>query len=1579
MTDQEIRDQILQNNARLVGNKIATAGAHSNIDSFYGPYKDVEQALLFTDKVKAVGLTVGIYKENHNEITEYWYKKSTNTPSGWELVEKSDNYELRIDSITHTSDTINNKITFNIKASGKGFKVQTTIYLGSVKLADVNTILNSEDGQNIVVNAPDNPGNYTYTISLVDSVLGNGAQTTYTVIWKEIDIKIDQNSTIYRYKVKSFQNLQEAEFSFQIYKIDQVDITQTKVCFGSDTSTARGFITCSNESYQNIQISSLVSEGLESGDKIWINVIGTRSDTGQTIEAPIVEVVQLTAPGIFSNIEGTIPDVVYNGLTFSVTLKFEAETNGNYKVVIKDGSTEVYNSSLLAYTTNTLALRLNDPGLSPYNQTSYHILKVYIGDSEKIKEDYTFDQVILKYVSQEEQLKDVSGQNGFKFSNKLRFITQGDGVTLTSYMLDMVCYIPYTETVTNVFKFGDITINREVISLGSSISYPTPLQQTVTIGIMRNVMSTYTYTDKTYYYDAIFINGVLCGKWPNVGNVNIPSNTLITPSSDITDTISSKIRLYYNVSNPINQDPESYVLEKNYIARNPRSEDNTSVPTFVITPLPNIITKANLRDLGYNDSQIESFSDSSITVGSGSEAITYQVIDNTTYKVGKFGSLGQEKYKLNSLISDFCRAYDVDNSQQQGESENARQDRLLDELKSKVKADPSKIPSTYLSLTSQIVKSKNLLQKYVKVPCSWSYIDSTGTEHSGYLLASSQGTSTLEFALPNFTFAFYTSQQFSTKASVSLIPKIIRTLDNMLDYSTEINKNTQYYTDKELVAKADYMESSHLNNTPTAMYYNAITTQQDGYYALDKNGNQIVDSSVVVPPGGTPEYIKILENPNSNKLNAIEGMPVVLEIGGTNYGSFMLNLGKKASAIGFGSNGISLEGTSNDDNSGMSSRFDFAAGDTKALQYFNTISDISDIDNISEVNTDFAKFIRGGLEYRYSAADLDDIGKDIVETTIVDGQEQTNVISALPEFKRIFKMWYWVYTNQTYNRQKFEEMFNFEYAALYYIQMMIFGQTDNLGKNCMFDQFDTNGQWYVRPYDMDSQAGLNNGGIDELSPVIEISKEFVLDQDTKDITTVRYGGKSTERFPYSSKTSNLWIRFYRNLKDEIEIFYEYLRNLGYSAESVISLCKKEVIDKLKIHQYNIDFRNKYLSNTDVGQQFAYGNRWVKFQDWIKTRFDFCDTYFGYSKYETNTKTRSTPYTITYSLPWYTIYSYNDAHATYTTSNWGYTCNLLFQSITNQTMIFSPEYIVDDDGIFYSGFSRVIPRVKLNNLISYNGSWDNLSNVVDLSENTYMKEMTVDSISVGGNGCIPTSVQTLTITNSSGIPQLNNYTNLKTLNLSNCEGDIYLNNCPMLQTISIDGCKQINFTLIDCGSSTQFVDIALNNTTFNQIVLNGCYINYLNLKSKKLNISFTGSETYIKTLRLDEATILNRELDITNLKVDNFILNSITSVKVITRTQKSYNFLGLLRGAILQWGNTENTFDGSCFANINSIRMIESITDTVISNLLNNTYNSSIKFRLMHCTEIQNVENLDVSTDNNLFYNCNKLVSITNRI
>jgi len=39
---------------------------------------------------------------------------------------------------------------------------------------------------------------------------------------------------------------------------------------------------------------------------------------------------------------------------------------------------------------------------------------------------------------------------------------------------------------------------------------------------------------------------------------------------------------------------------------------------------------------------------------------------------------------------------------------------------------------------------------------------------------------------------------------------------------------------------------------------------------------------------------------------------------------------------------------------------------------------------------------------------------------------------------------------------------------LYFIQLMVFGQTDNLGKNAMFDTWGDTGIWYPRPYDLDS-------------------------------------------------------------------------------------------------------------------------------------------------------------------------------------------------------------------------------------------------------------------------------------------------------------------------------------------------------------------------------------------------------------------------------------------------------------------------------------------------------------------------------
>ena len=1536
--------------AGIIGDVLALSKSHSNLDYYYGPYTTLEETYSrVPKKIRGLGLTIGIYQfkedpngeyifdenavnpitgqiypayvqsENSQEqkysissIKEYQWKKGLENE---DLKEKVEEYILEIDNISYTTDTVNNTITFSIRVTGRGFGVQTNIYLGSNKIISESTVLN--ENQNIVIKAPENPGNYTYTISAVDSILGNGAQTTHEVIWKEVDVKVINSSPIYSYKVKSLQNLQNSNFSFQIYKIDSVDINRISIIYGNNSTVLYNGDGEYNELY-TVNMSQLT--GLEAGNLIQIKIEGNMSETF------IKDVVQLTSPGIYSSCEGTIPSKVYNGLSFSATFKFEAENIGNYQVVIKDNNQNiVYNSSLLSYNTNTITLTLFDDTLSDIKQSSQHTLYVYIGESQSY--NYKFNTLTLLYVPNTEQLSDIDTQT--KFKDTLDFnLQENQSLTLQSYILDLNCYIPYIQDNSVLFQFGNITITKDIIQF-RGIKYPTPIQQNVSLGFMCNVKSSYQNND--YYYDALFINGVLCYKTVSEGS---PSYS-ITSEIIFIDTISRNIRLYYNTESQILQSPENFVLERNFKSRNPGSE-TSNLPIFNITPISNILTKADL-----DDNQIEQIVNNKITI----DGTEYDVIDTTSYRVGTFGNLGETKYLLSNIINSFSSAYGV--------SQQDTEDVIIANIGKKIKKEgPSKIPSAYLTLTRQIVKSKKLLQKYVAVPCQWSY-----GEYNGYLLAFTQGTSTLEYALPNFTFKFFTDKTFSVKSNVSLIPKIERNLTNLLTYSNEITNETQYYEENELVAKADYMESSHLNNTPTAMFYNAITCQQNGYSVVDSNG----------------DTIQILQNPTQNKLNAIEGIPIVLVINNINYGTFMLNVGKAGKSIGFGSDGISLEGTSNADDSEMSSRFDFATTDTSAHTYLENVS--NDISNVTTVNSDFAKFLNDGLEYRYSKADVDEIGADD------------------EEYLRILKMWNWVYTHDTYTKQDFEQMFNFDFAALYYIQMMTFGQTDNLGKNMMIDQFEENGQWYVRPYDMDSQAGLENNGNDNLSPVIEISKEFVLDENTKNIQSVEYLGESSSRFPFSSKTSNLWIRFYNNLRSDIEIFYGQLRNLGYSSEAVISLCEKEVINKLGINQYNKDFKNKYLSNEQPTQQFAFGNRWFRFKDWITKRFDFCDTYFKYNLYKINTRAEGTDYRIKYSIPQYTIYSYNNLGATVIKTDWGTETKadfLKFSSIIKLDMYFSPKYIIDDNNIFQTGFSTLQPRVKLNNLIDYNGDWNNLINVVDLSENTYLQTMTIKNINViSNNAIIPKSLVRLTISDSTIIPELSNFTNLEDVIFSNCEGNISLTNCPNLKSITITGCKNINLNLQGCGNQNRYIDLSISSTNFNQIIFNGSYINYLGLSNLQFNLSFTGEKSYFKVINLYSSTILNGELNISNLVTDTLILNSISTVKVITQEPKVYKYLGLNQSNISQFGNTLDTFDGSYISNLKDIttqnnntiprvKMIDSITDDVITDLNNNTYSSSNEFTLKNCGQIKYVINLNINSSvTNLFYRCINLISVEN--
>ena len=209
-------------------------------------------------------------------------------------------------------------------------------------------------------------------------------------------------------------------------------------------------------------------------------------------------------------------------------------------------------------------------------------------------------------------------------------------------------------------------------------------------------------------------------------------------------------------------------------------------------------------------------------------------------------------------------------------------------------------------------------------------------------------------------------------------------------------------------------------------------------------------------------------------------------------------------------------------------------------------------------------------------------------------------------------------------RTQFAEHFNVDYCKLYFIQLMIYAQTDNLGKNAMFDYWrgpegsESKGakRWYPRPYDLDSEAGLDNNGNDNIATFVEIRPTFSLNYDIQkendwawrtenyliddnDVaehpeehltkSVIRYGQRDYDRYHFSSNKSKLWITFYKNFKSEIEALYGKLRKeFGYNPDSIISLCEDTLISKLGTNQYNKDFQNKYLATSD--QNLAYGNR-----------------------------------------------------------------------------------------------------------------------------------------------------------------------------------------------------------------------------------------------------------------------------------------------------------------------------------------------------------------------------------------------------
>lgn len=209
------------------------------------------------------------------------------------------------------------------------------------------------------------------------------------------------------------------------------------------------------------------------------------------------------------------------------------------------------------------------------------------------------------------------------------------------------------------------------------------------------------------------------------------------------------------------------------------------------------------------------------------------------------------------------------------------------------------------TLFRQSVDIKKPAQKEYAVLCRVQWMGSTLEDV--IVEVHTQGTSTLVYSIPNFKFTFW--KEIGGQL-VKYYPQFIQKED------TE-----DYYMENVYTAKADFMDSSHLNNTPTCNYYNGLI-------------QSLIKGGAIV---GSPSA-------RNGLLDAIFGFPIVLEIrddAGSfsdkfiNIGSFMLNIDKTGDSLGFEVDDavsgetmscISFEGTSNDNTQGASGRFDIPDG-----------------------------------------------------------------------------------------------------------------------------------------------------------------------------------------------------------------------------------------------------------------------------------------------------------------------------------------------------------------------------------------------------------------------------------------------------------------------------------------------------------------------------------------------------------------------------------------------------------------------------------------------------------------------------
>ncbi len=736
-----------------------------------------------------------------------------------------------------------------------------------------------------------------------------------------------------------------------------------------------------------------------------------------------------------------------------------------------------------------------------------------------------------------------------------------------------------------------------------------------------------------------------------------------------------------------------------------------------------------------------------------------------------------------------------------------------------------------------------------------------------------QGTSSLQYPVKNYKVKHYNAPtENANRKKENFVPPV---------------KEGEWVPDYTYTLKVDYMEQSHRHNTPTAVFY-----------------DQVIDALEAASPARKDGY-----------RDSIDGFPCIVYYddnpGGADsrevlVGSFMFNIDKEGKELGFEcevtddlgnplpNKCLSFEGTANtSDTAGCF----FALEDNveKVYRYYlegcyAEYIKAKGLDGSKYTFDQFYSEVQSGAIKEYPIFDVYKQDYTEVDYIMSDFEARYSYCEDDEEatYQPMIDLVNWVSScwekqpdgefllNRNKFKNEFEIHFDMKYMLAYYLQMQVFAQVDNCGKNCMWDTWDEL-KFYPRPYDMDTSVGLSNTGseiirsdaelIPSLSPTQASGHVWAGYSNSNNITEDRY-------LMFNTKTSRLWNAFADVYAENIANTYIQLRNAGvYNPDNIMSTIDAMTTDVIGEIYYNKDAGSKYLQlTTETSSEFLqmlHGNRRQKYKKFITERIIFLDTVYGYiwsegeqsdtlnsetrmrsdAAYDMNTgKTESIQCQVgiaVYSPQYVTISvgsgadakvtAYVSPNSRYIDPNTG---------VEKEGTLFSFPIVGTNKeiGIFGSGNIKRIDRLetldltmiaaeRLTKILSLNFSGATRLSVLGLGQNVYLRELDCsraqnlgsdnDGKTLDISNCKNLQTMDISVTQITGVNFPRN-TNLTFCDMSYTKiTSVRIDGAEFLEDIRITGCEDItDFTLDRC-NKLEVLDVA--NSSIRNCAATNCSI------------------------------------------------------------------------------------------------------------------------------------------------------------